>query len=540
MVSRALAFLRTLLVAHLLGETGKAAFGIYQPALEFINPLTALVMFGSADVAERYTAAFLRNAGPRALRSWLHRQWLRLTLTGIAVTILLVAFTPWIRDAVWGPDAWVFFSDILFLPFYLGFSAYAFLLACGMTLTLLALYQHLAAMLRGLRAYAAAAGMELLAAVLLLVLSSLAAWYANPDHFQTGYLYGSSTALCLILAYAASLAVPFLLYAFLLNRHLPQSFNTSDNVNTNFQPGDVLPYAPRWTPPRLNRFAIWALVRLLLIMLFGFLSLWGVRYVAAHQEGESPLASTASYSIPFRIAQLLAFLAVTLWASSYGIAARAHSHGQSRRANATLFRLGRLGTAALLLLAAALLLSRDLFAYLLPAYATPIHTLLPGMLALFLWYGLASFFSTYADLRESPWRGAAIWATAILFQITAILLARFARLPYDPQQIMLFSSALGLLAALLLTTPALLLRPPHSPHSVLSRGGARHSVLRFPRTVLPMALLTLAPAAFFLPLNLVNYLAPPILLLTLLALYLTGNLLRPHDRRAFQKWRTHH
>src|SRR4051812_39194383 len=74
MLSRGLAFLRTLAVAWLLGETGKYAFGLYQPALEFINPLVALVMFGAADVAERYVSRIQHQQGDAALRRWLLRR----------------------------------------------------------------------------------------------------------------------------------------------------------------------------------------------------------------------------------------------------------------------------------------------------------------------------------------------------------------------------------------------------------------------------------------------------------------------------------
>src|SRR6185369_721480 len=61
--SRGLAFLRLLLVARLLGAAGQRDYGLYRPALELINPLVALVMFGAADVAERYVAAIERQHG---------------------------------------------------------------------------------------------------------------------------------------------------------------------------------------------------------------------------------------------------------------------------------------------------------------------------------------------------------------------------------------------------------------------------------------------------------------------------------------------
>src|SRR3982751_4734051 len=77
MVSRGLAFVRTLVVARILGDAGQAAFGVYQPALELINPLVALVMFGAADVAERYVSRVEREHGHDAVRSWLLRKFWR-------------------------------------------------------------------------------------------------------------------------------------------------------------------------------------------------------------------------------------------------------------------------------------------------------------------------------------------------------------------------------------------------------------------------------------------------------------------------------
>src|ERR1044071_6053506 len=77
MVSRGLAFVRTLAVAAILGDAGQAAFGQYQPALEVINPLVALVMFGAADVVERYVSRVQREHGHAGMRQWLTRKALR-------------------------------------------------------------------------------------------------------------------------------------------------------------------------------------------------------------------------------------------------------------------------------------------------------------------------------------------------------------------------------------------------------------------------------------------------------------------------------
>ena len=61
-LSRGLAFLRILLVARILGNAGQEEFGLYQPALELVNWLVPLVMFGLADVAERYAAKFEKES----------------------------------------------------------------------------------------------------------------------------------------------------------------------------------------------------------------------------------------------------------------------------------------------------------------------------------------------------------------------------------------------------------------------------------------------------------------------------------------------
>jgi len=160
--SRGLAFVRVLLVAKILGDAGQREFGIYQPALELINWLVPLVMFGLGDVAERYAGRFEREG---RLAWWLRRQALRLAGIGAALLVVLIAASPWIAEAVFKVSA-------LHRP-----ATYGMMLvgACGVTIGLLALYQYIAAVLRGLGAYAPAAAMETLSAMLFLVLSALAA-----------------------------------------------------------------------------------------------------------------------------------------------------------------------------------------------------------------------------------------------------------------------------------------------------------------------------------------------------------------------------
>ncbi len=106
--------------------------------------------------------------------------------------------------------------------------------------------------------------------------------------------------------------------------------------------------------------------------------------------------------MPYRVAQFLAYVAVTLWASTYGIAAQAWSHGQIRRAHVQLFRVGKFGAVMLTVLAVALLLGRGVLAGIEWQYADSINNLLPPLLAVFVWYGLLAFCCTLADLHERP------------------------------------------------------------------------------------------------------------------------------------------
>ena len=483
MVSRALAFLRTLLVARVLGEQGKPAFGLYQPALEFINPLVVLVMFGAADVAERYVARIERERGDAGLRAWLSGQLLRVGLAGILALLLLSIVSGWISNAVWGERH------------------AALVIACAATVIVLALYQHLSAVLRGLRSYSAAAGMEVIGASLLLVLSVIAAFRRN--------------AVWLIVAYGLSVLIPWCLYMMLLRRHLARPAEAPPQ-------SPAIPAADR---PHLTRFAAWSMVRLLLVMLFGFLSLWGVRYLAAGQAHdpsvrtqEGPLSITAQYAMPYRIAQLLGFVAVTLWASSYAIAARAWSHGQVKRAKVQLFRTGKAGAALLTLAALALLLARGLFAWLLKDYATAILDLLPGLLTVFMWYGLVAFFSTLSDLREQPHRGAALWGLAVFVQIIGIFHHRHSASTDSPMQAMLDLSAISLAAPLLVLAPPLLCRP-----------------LRFSATGVPLVILGFAAGALLSPPWVVDWIAPPVMAAALLFLLASGLLFRPVDKRAIRR-----
>jgi hypothetical protein len=93
-----------------------------------------------------------------------------------------------------------------------------------------------------------------------------------------------------------------------------------------------------------------------------------------------------------------------------------------RRAKVQLFRIGKFGAVLLTMAAMVLLLGRGLFAAVLPgSYAGAITELLPPMLALFMWYGLLAFASTYGDLQEMPQKGAVLWGVAVAVQLAVVL-----------------------------------------------------------------------------------------------------------------------
>jgi O-antigen/teichoic acid export membrane protein len=468
--SRGLAFLRLLVVARLLGAAGKAEFGLYQPALEVINWIVPVVLFGLADIGERYASHFEREG---RLRWWLQRQVLRLLATGVGVALVMLLLSPWIAGKLLEVEP----ADRT--------RGFALVAGCAATILVLALYQHLAAVLRGIRAFGASAGMEILSSVLLLLLSAAAAWRGG--------------AVSLVWAYAISVFATFVFYAFLLWRFL-HTTHTATPVETE-------------TPAHFW-FGTWTFLRLLLVMTFGVISVVGIGHLA-------PAASahdlTADYAMPYRFAQLLAYVAVTVWASTYGIAARAWTHGQVRRAEVQMLRVGKWGAVLLTLIAVAVLLFRGVLARLEGDYAGPILTLLPPLLGIFLWYGLLNFWSLYGDLHERPWLGATLWGVAIVMQLAGLFLHLGGP---DPTQIMIVSSAAGLGVSLFILVPFLLWHP-----------------FRLSATAVPLALLSVAPISLFTPPWVVDDLAIPVLLGAIGFLYVSSLLIRPLDRRAWRRWR---
>ena len=467
LVSRGLAFVRVLLVARLLGNAGQHEFGLYQLPLELINCFVPFVMLGCADVAERYASRFETES---RLFHAVKRHILRLALIGLAVILLLLAASPWL------------IYPLFKLPNAEHSKTYAVLLlaACALAIVLLAFYQYLAALLRGLRAFAPAAGLELAFALLFVLFSCLAA------------LQG--TALALIFAYGLALLLPTLYFALLLRHHFHSQKSLTPPDEPSAEPG---------ADGRHISFAAWTLLRLQLTMAFGFITMWSVGQLAL-ASGLNVQAQTAAYASSSRIAQQLALIAVTLWASCYGIAARSWAHHQTRRAKVQFFRVGKFGAVLLTLIALATLLVRDLFVFIFPsAYADAIHLLLPPMLCLFLWYGLLAFASTFSDLQEQPQKGAALWSLAVAAQLALLFIPAF-RLFADPKLQVIFASTAGLGVSLLLLTPILLWRPFHL------------------KVAFPIAILSLAPISFLSPPWLVDIFAPLALLLAILILYLSG------------------
>ncbi len=482
MLARALALVRLILVARILGEGGKGQYGIYQQALVLMNWLVPIVMFGLGDVAERYASRFEREG---RLAWWVRRHALRLAATGLTAAALLLAATPWASRDIFHLDPSVA-------------SGWPLLATCAAAIIVLALYQYVAALLRGMRAYVAVAAMEVASAILLLILSTLAA------------LRGSAVGL--VYMYAVSVGVPMLFFAGL----------AWARINTTATPTTAA--APRTV--HLSRFARWALLRLLLMMSFGFLSVWGVGHLAAQAGWPSRdvQEAQAEYAIPYRMAELLSYIAITAWASTYAIAAKFWAHGQTRRASAELFRVGRFGAAALALMAAAAVICRSPIAWLLPAYADVLYTLLPPMAGVFVWYGLLAFSSTYADLRETPHRGAWLWGAAVAAQAAVMLLGNPESAPIadtlGPRERVVVASAVGVGLALLILAPLVLWRP-----------------LRLTATAAPLALVALSALSLFVPADLVGWIAPVVMVAVLLLLQSMGLLIRRSDRRRWRRWR---
>ena len=470
-LTRTMAFARFLLVAWLLGDRGTAEYGRYQISLEITNWGVPLILFGLADVAERYAAQFERSS---QLRPFFSRHLKRLALIAAVVLLAGLAAAPILGRLAFGRSDSPYHSILILLAL--------------VNMAILAFYQWTASSLRGIRAFTAAAALETFAAILLLALSALAA------------VRGS--ALWLLVAYALSNAIPLAWYASALWLHTAPK--PTDSVRGAFPSPQPV--------PALTTFARFSLLRLLLMMTFSLISIASVRWLAIYD----PLENAAEYALPYRIAQLLQYVAITLWASNYAIATRAWAHGSKNRARATLLRTGKLGGALLLTAAACAVLTLPLIQSLVrPSYRYAIESMLPAMLAMFIWYGLLALLSMLSDLEEKPHRGVILWASAVALQIIFLFLLRGTD---TSQHVALTASAAGIGLTAILIAPALLYRPGSSLAATL-----------------PLALLLLVPLAFFAPPAFVRLTAPLTTLLILALLYVTHLLIRPRDKRALNR-----
>jgi len=483
MVSRGLAFLRLLVVARLLGAAGKAEFGLYQPAQELVNWVVPVALLGLADVAERYASRFEREG---RLGWWLRRQYLRLLGMALGIGAALLACGPWVA------------RGILHVPANDTARGVWLVVGCAVTIVALAMYQHLAAVLRGVRAYGASAGLELVSAILFLLFAAVAAWRGG--------------AVSLMAAYAGAVILAVLFYGWRLWRF----------VRTLPAAGSAVPGSEEAEENggNFHGFAIWAFLRLLLMMTFSAVSVLGVGYLA----GKGAQEATADYAMPYRIAQLLSYVAATVWASTYGIAARAWSHGQVRRAHVQLFRVGKWGAVLMTLIAVAVLAGRSILAAIEVDYANAIMRLLPPLLGVFLWFGLLTFCSLYSDLHETPWKGAMLWGSAVVVQVGTLCVEWHRGVAEGgsggAKEAMILACALGTGFALLVLAPVMLWRP-----------------FRMSATAVPLAVMALAPLSLFAPAWGVDVVAIPVLLGAVGFVWVSGLLIRPVDRRAWRRWR---
>lgn len=364
LINRVLAFVRLLLVTRLLGDAGKAEFGLYQPSLELINWFVPLVLFGLGDVIERYAAKAVSAGQLHGLLRKHRRQLV------IAVSVLLIAglcVRPWVSEYL--------------LPAASPSRAMVLVLLVLMNVAILAAYQYLLGLLRGLRAYGAAAGMETIAAMLLVTFSALAA--------------AKGGANLLLIAYGISNLVPFLFYlrrVAVYCRALPRAEAGADNPLES-----------------QHAFAAATFVRLMLVMTYGYAVFWLVSW--AMQDARA----VAEFAAPWRVAQLMVYVAATLWSSTYGIMVGHWSRGSRKRAQLQLTRIGRIGLSFLLAVGCGVVALMPIWQAIFPGvYHHALQTYLHVMVCIFLLNGLLLYLCMWCDLLERPALGAALWASVLV------------------------------------------------------------------------------------------------------------------------------
>ncbi len=374
LLNRLLAFVRLLVVTRLLGEAGKAQFGMYQPALELINWFVPLALMGLGEVIERYAAGAV-SAGQ--LQQLLRSHARRLLLTSCCVVVAGAVLAPWLAQYL--------------LPAADHHDAVLIVFWALINVLLLAGYQYLLGLLRGLRAYGSAAFMESIAAVLLLVLSAGAAMYGG--------------AVLLLAAYAASNGIPALYFLLQIIRYCRTLNKISpDNSAENL--------------PSRHRFATAAFIRLMLMMTYGYAIFWAVGWVMRDS------GSVAEFAAPWRVAQLIVYVAATIWSSTYGLIVTSWSHGARKRARRQLVTVGRMGICVLLLAGTLLLLLMPLWQAVFPlTYHAAFLANLKIMISLFVLHSMLMYVNVWCDLYERPDLGAMLWGCVLI--VAAIMLSQY-------------------------------------------------------------------------------------------------------------------
>jgi hypothetical protein len=389
---RALAVVRTMCVGWLLGEAGKSAFGAYNSALEMTNWALPLVLLGMDSIAERYAGVFELRGELNVFLARQRRALIRKASLAAVIGLIFAAITAqWImHDRSWLP-----------------------LLALTVAqMVVLGVYVWTAAILRGLRAFGVAAATEAVAAVGLLFLSIIAALRGN--------------AAWLMLAYITSTLIPLLLAWHGLSRHLRDTHEETKTLS------DL---------PGLGRFGRWNVLRGFMIMTFGALAINGVTF----RTGKTDL--TGDYAMVYRVAQVLAYISVTFWASAYTLTGRRWSAGCRKRAMYEQMQIGKIGSIGLLALGVSLVLVRPVIERLLPFYAPAIEQFLPGLVGVFIWYGIMGWLATLGDIREQPQFGTIIWIVAVVLQVGMLIGAGWIPRLADPRVASLAAQAIAMIGA---------------------------------------------------------------------------------------------
>ncbi|MEI7767122.1 MAG: hypothetical protein WCJ97_06755, partial [Phycisphaerae bacterium] len=362
---RGLGLLRTFAVLWLLGKAGTLAFAHYQTALEWINWLVPLGLWGGQQLAERFTAP-ARAGG--YVQNFYHFLLRRFTLTAGLVAGLTLLTAPWLGTLVLGAERQNLTDPTLLF------------VLIGLTVAVLGLYHLLCGTLLGLGHTRAVMWAE---------------WTSNGT-FLLGSIIAALTgrAEALLLAYLLAAAGVVVGLALHLEKVLPK-----DQA--------VLP-----ARGELNVFGHWLLARVLVLMSMGPLLLWAGGRLA-HQAQVDYLA--AAIAAAYRMAQVPSYVAMVVLAVFYVNAANFAGRQQRNRALVTWLYIGRWLVWMLALVAVAVTCATPLIARCVPWYIRlDLAVQLPAACgALGAWL-LTLWLAQGFELRGQPLRGVVILAIAPL------------------------------------------------------------------------------------------------------------------------------